>query len=86
MTSPPDVALAEIRRDFRNRMTSPDASNRARATTSTTTFLGLGKHRPHLGHIRPSCRQHAVLHAVQIATVDRWHESAGDETKNHARR
>lgn len=75
MPASPDIALAKIRRDFGYRI-SPHTCG-ASATTSTAAFLRLGEHRPYLSHSGSASGQHAVLHAVQVAAVDRWHEAAG---------
>lgn len=55
--------------------------DRVRATTSSAApFLRqLG---PDFHHPGPAGWQHAVLHAVQVAAVDRGHEAAGDQAQD----
>lgn len=81
-----DITLSKIRWDLRNRIAQrPDPSHRARTSAPTPTFLGLRQHRPDLGHACSPRRQHAVLHAVQIAAVNRRHEAARHETEDDTR-
>lgn len=57
-----------------------------RMSTARITALLLGQPAPNFQHTGTTGRQHAVLHTIQIAAVDRGHEFARDQTQNDARR
>ncbi len=80
------ITLSKIRWHLRNRITQrPDPSHRARTSARTPPFLGLRQHRPDLGHACPPCREHAVLHAVQVAAVNGRDEAARHEAEDDTR-
>jgi hypothetical protein len=58
MTSSPKITLTKIRRDLGYWVAqgSNAPTHRARATASTTAFLGLSKQCPHLYHTSPAGR------------------------------
>lgn len=55
-------------------------------TTARMTGFLLGQPAPYLQHTGTIGRQHAVLHTIQIAAMDRGHEFTRDQTQDDARR
>lgn len=83
--TPSTGILAEVRRNFRHWISwNWTSAHRSCAATATAAFLGLSKQGPHLCHASTTGREHAILHTVEVASVDGWHEAASNEAEDDA--
>lgn len=88
MSSSPNVTLPKPRRNLEYAIPTgahPATNRRRRAASTAMALLRLRQHRPYLGHSRTMSGQHAVLHTVEVTSVDRRHEAACDEAEDDAR-
>lgn len=87
MTTPPNVPMSKPSWNLEQPIPSRSnpTNHRRRASTTTAPFLRLRQHRPYLGHSSATSRQHTILHAVQIAAMDRRYKTAGDKAEYDAR-
>lgn len=83
MPTSPRITLTKIRRDFGHRVSAH--APRTSPAASITAFLRLREHCPYFSHSCSASWQHAILHAVQVAAVDGWHEAAGDKAEDDPR-
>lgn len=85
MPSPSHISLTKSSRNPKNPIPRRSNNLGRRTTATAASLLRLSQHRPYLCHSRAPSRKHAVLHAVQVATVNRRNEATRDKAEYDAR-